>query len=236
MNRRICNHILIVSACLLIMTTACSKKSDTPSTTVPVLTTSTVTAITETTATSGGNITSNGGASVIVRGICWSLSANPTLADSKTIDGTGSGSFTSAITGLTANTLYYVRAYATNSAGTAYGDQKSFTTQKVIIPVFSVSSKTVALQGGGDGLQFFAKCLNTDVKMTKVNIIDPLHGATITYNMLSQICTENEQFDLQPSDTAYPKEVGTWQFEFIGTRNSTGEPFDITITLAVTKK
>jgi uncharacterized protein (TIGR02145 family) len=85
--------------------------------------------ITSTTATSGGNITADGGAAITARGVCWSTSANPTIAlTTKTSNGSGTGTFTSSLTGLTANTLYYVRAYATNSAGTAYGSQVSFTT------------------------------------------------------------------------------------------------------------
>lgn len=96
---------------------------------VPILTTAEVTDPTQTSATSGGNISSDGGASVTARGVCWNASGNPTINnDDHTSDGTGTGSFTSSITGLTPSTPYYVRAYATNSAGTAYGDQKSFTT------------------------------------------------------------------------------------------------------------
>ncbi len=95
---------------------------------VPVLTTADVTAITQTTAQSGGTITSDGGAAVTVRGVCWSTGPSPTIADSKTTDGTGTGSFTSSLTGLTAGTPYYVRAYATNSAGTGYGSSEPFTT------------------------------------------------------------------------------------------------------------
>lgn len=79
-------------------------------------------------ARSGGNVTSEGTSGVSVRGVCWSTSANPTTANSKTIDGSGSGVFSSAITDLSANTLYHVRAYATNSSGTSYGADFSFTT------------------------------------------------------------------------------------------------------------
>jgi hypothetical protein len=64
----------------------------------------------------------------MARGVCWSTSPNPTTADSYTIDGTGTGTFVSILSGLTPNTLYYVRAYATNSVGTAYGNEVSFTT------------------------------------------------------------------------------------------------------------
>lgn len=69
-----------------------------------------------------------GGVAVTVSGVCWSINQNSTIAGSKTTDGTGAGSFTSNITGLIANTTYYVRAYATNSVGTAYGNEISFTT------------------------------------------------------------------------------------------------------------
>ena len=79
-------------------------------------------------ATSGGNITNNGGTSVTQRGIVWSTSPNPTTANSSTNDGSGTGNFTSNLSNLTANATYYVRAYATNSAGTAYGNEFSFST------------------------------------------------------------------------------------------------------------
>jgi uncharacterized protein (TIGR02145 family) len=96
---------------------------------MPTLTTTAASSITLTTATSGGNISSDGGATITARGVCWSTSPNPTIAlSTKTTDGSGSGAFTSNITGLTANTTYYVRAYATNSIGTAYGNEINFTT------------------------------------------------------------------------------------------------------------
>jgi uncharacterized protein (TIGR02145 family) len=97
---------------------------------LPTISTTTVTSISQTSAISGGIITLDGGTSVTARGVCWSTSANPTIADNKTTDGTGMGTFASSLTGLTANTTYYVRAYATNSAGTAYGSDISFTTQQ----------------------------------------------------------------------------------------------------------
>ena len=111
------------------LTNSCKKDDNDPTGQIPVLTTTAVSNINPTTASCGGNITSDGGATVTVRGVCWSTNQNPTIADSKTTDGTGAGSFTSNITGLTAGTIYYVRAYATNSAGTGYGSAMSFTTQ-----------------------------------------------------------------------------------------------------------
>ena len=83
---------------------------------------------TQTSAFSGGNITSEGTTAVTARGVCWNTSANPTITDNKTNDGEGGGNYTSSITGLTANTTYYVRAYATNSAGTTYGKEFIFKT------------------------------------------------------------------------------------------------------------
>jgi uncharacterized protein (TIGR02145 family) len=96
--------------------------------TQPSVTTSLVTDITYTTATGGGEVTSDGGDTVTARGICWSSSPNPTIANNHTTDGTGTGTFVSNITGLTGCSLYYVRAYAINSVGIAYGNEVTFTT------------------------------------------------------------------------------------------------------------
>jgi Tol biopolymer transport system component len=118
---------LIISTTVLIMF-GCDKATDPPQVTIPVLTTTTVTGITSSSATSGGNITSDGGATVTARGVCWSTNSAPTVTDSRTTDGSGTGSFTSTITGLDSNTTYNVRAYATNSAGTGYGGSRTFFT------------------------------------------------------------------------------------------------------------
>ncbi|WP_293896248.1 FISUMP domain-containing protein [Flavobacterium sp.] len=96
---------------------------------LPILTTTAVTSITPTTAVSGGAISSDGGAAIIARGVCWSTSANPTVAlITKSTNGTGTGVFASNLIALSANTTYHVRAYATNSVGTAYGADLSFIT------------------------------------------------------------------------------------------------------------
>lgn len=116
-----------------------------PNNSAPVVATTTVSAITQTTAQSGGNITSDGGAAVTARGVCWSTNVNPTVADSKTIDGSGTGGFTSVITGLNAGTNYYVRAYATNSVGTGYGSARPFTTAGSI-PVVTTTAVSAITQ------------------------------------------------------------------------------------------
>ncbi|WP_340105446.1 InlB B-repeat-containing protein [Rhodohalobacter sp. 8-1] len=97
--------------------------------TIPTVSTSSVESINENSAQSGGNVTDDGGASVTERGVCWSLSQNPTTNDSCTSDGSGTGSFTSSLTNLSSDTQYFVRAYATNGAGTGYGEEISFTTR-----------------------------------------------------------------------------------------------------------
>lgn len=114
---------------------------------LPTVTTNDVSEITTTTATSGGNVTSEGYGNVSARGVCWSTSQNTTINDPHTSDGNGTGNFTSSITGLAANTTYYVRAYATNEAGTAYGDLKIFTTQHAItIPIVTTNEVTEITQ------------------------------------------------------------------------------------------
>lgn len=90
---------------------------------LPAITTAVATNITQTSFTSGGNITSEGGTAVSARGICWSLTPNPTIADNKTTDGTGKGSFVSTINNLSPENTYYIRSYATNSVGTVYGEE-----------------------------------------------------------------------------------------------------------------
>ena len=124
---------LIITA--LLISEGCKKSDSSTSTpapvtilTAPVLSATTAAnAITTTNAISGGNITSDGGASVTARGVCWNTSANPTTANSKTNDGIGTGAFDSHITGLTPNTVYHVRAYATNSVASGYGTEINFT-------------------------------------------------------------------------------------------------------------
>ena len=115
------------------------------------LTTSAVSSLTIISATSGGNITDDGGANITTRGVCYSINTNPTIADNITNDGNGTGSFTSNLSGLTANTTYYLRAYATNSVGTAYGNELSFTTTLAIGDSYQ-GGIVFYLNGTGGGL------------------------------------------------------------------------------------
>lgn len=121
--------------------------------TTPTVITGEVIETTNTTAICGGKVSSGGGLTVTARGVCWSrTNENPTISDSHTTDGTGTGEFTSNITGLTANNTYYVRAYATNSKGTSYGERKTFKAQDAPIGgingKFSVGGKQVWFSQG----------------------------------------------------------------------------------------
>jgi len=97
---------------------------------VPTVTTATVSSVSASSAVSGGNLTNNGGTESTIKGIVWATTNMPTVESygGITNDGTGTGSYISSLTGLSPNTTYYVRAYATNSAGTSYGSEVSFTT------------------------------------------------------------------------------------------------------------
>ena len=101
---------------------------------LPILTTTTASSVTATNSLSGGEITDDGGSNVTARGVVWGTAANPTVSlSTKTTDGSGTGIFSSNINGLNANTTYYVRAYATNSTGTGYGNEITFTTNNIDI-------------------------------------------------------------------------------------------------------
>ncbi len=109
---------------------------------MPTVTTQAVTDITITTATGNGNVTALGIPNPTQHGVVWSTSLNPTIADNKTTDGpvSATGAFTSSMTGLAQGTLYHVRAYATNAAGTVYGEDVTFTT--LLTPTVTTQAAT----------------------------------------------------------------------------------------------
>jgi uncharacterized protein (TIGR02145 family) len=149
-------------------------------TVLPGLTTTTITDITASEAIGGGNVTFNGGSVIIARGICWSVTANPTITNDKTLDGNGSGIFTSNLTNLITGTTYYVRAYATNSAGTAYGSQITFKTLSIptitTTAVTAITATTANIGGnitldGGTPVTARGVCWSTATNPTILNFI-----------------------------------------------------------------
>jgi len=117
---------------------------------LPTISTASITSIASSTATGGGNVLSDGNGT-ITRGICWSINSNPTIAlNTKTSDGNGMGNFVSSMSNLIANTTYYVRAYATNEAGTVYGNQTTFTTTSHFIGESCLGGIVVYLFQPGD--------------------------------------------------------------------------------------
>jgi hypothetical protein len=147
---------------------------------IPTVTTTTATSISYTTATSGGNVTSSGNGTVTAKGICWSVNNPPTIANSYTSDGTGTGSYSSSLTGLSVGTNYYYAAYATNSAGTGYGSVESFSTSSATTPTVTTTDISNILttsansggnitDGGGSNISVRGVCWNTSGSPTISN-------------------------------------------------------------------
>lgn len=132
----------------------CTSEDDVPLKGIPTLTTTTVSNISPNSATTGGVISSDGNSPIITRGVVWSTDTNPTIElTTKTIDGNGTGEFISVLENLEENTTYYVRSYATNSEGTAYGNEVVFNTLEISVPILTTSQilkifQTSAVSGG----------------------------------------------------------------------------------------
>jgi uncharacterized protein (TIGR02145 family) len=196
--------------------------SFTTSTTIPTITTAPVSSVTSTTATSGGNITSDGGASVTVRGVCWNTSPNPTMANGKTTDGNGTGTFISSITGLNANTTYYFRAYAINSVGTVYGTEYNFKTGAGLPSITTASVTSInqssAVSGGniyndgGASVTARGVCWSTNPNPTLTNsFIDNGTGTGSFVSNLNGLMNKTiyyiRAYATNASGTAYGNEI-----------------------------
>lgn len=134
---------------------------------LPSLTTTIVSSITGNSALSGGNVTSDGGANITARGIVWNTNTNPTIASNKTVDGIGTGTYTSILQNLTSSTTFYVRAYATNSIGTSYGNEISFTTKNInlnngLVAYFPFNGNANDTSGNGNNGIVSNAILSTD--------------------------------------------------------------------------
>jgi len=170
--------ILILFTVVFAMT-SCNKDEDpVDNTTVPTLTTLVITDITPTSATSGGDITDAGGADITRKGVCWSASQNPTILDFATDEGNNPSNYTSTIAGLTANTTYYVRAYATNSKGTGYGNELEFVAENIF------PGEKVAVAGGTFSMG--STTGNADE--------EPIHSVTLSNFSISKYEITNAQY------------------------------------------
>ena len=127
--------------CFFIVTSFSSCKKDSS---VPEINTAVISDIKTSTAVSGGTVINNGGDPVLNRGVCWSTKATPTIECEKTIQEGNIGWFLSKIISLSPNTKYFVRAYATNNAGTGYGNELTFTTNPISVPTLTTSANTLS--------------------------------------------------------------------------------------------
>jgi len=148
-NLRSSSGLVLFAGLLFFFLNSCEESKINP----PILSTSPVAEITYSTVLTGGNITDDGGGDVTARGVCWATTANPDISGSHTTDGDGIGIFSSSLDGLTSGSTYYVRAYATNSAGTAYGNEVTFATTAataatVETKAVSEPSSNTAIGGG----------------------------------------------------------------------------------------
>jgi len=128
---------------------------------VPTVNTTVVSTVSSTEATSGGEITYNGGSEIIESGVCWGTAADPTIEiNDKTTEGSNTDAFSSSITGLVPGTIYYIRAYATNSIGTGYGDNIQFTLGTAVLPTVVTSAVTgiISSDATGGGTLIFDGC------------------------------------------------------------------------------
>jgi len=207
--RNACNILIIKIIVLLGL--GCD---DLENKTRPEVTTTPIYEITSTTAISGGQVTSDGGSPVTQKGVCWNITGSPTVADQKTDEGAGVGEFTTSLTSLQPNTAYFARAYATNSMGTAYGNQVTFTTlgstpsvstdQMAGISYFYARCQCQVLNDGGHGITQRGVCWSTQGTPTidDSNEVDRTGSSSFTVNLVGlkpntlyhvRACAVNEQ-------------------------------------------
>lgn len=198
--------VSILIICSILMLSSCEEDASLPE----VITS--LSEFSRTGATLVGNVTDDGGADITARGVCWSENESPIIYGDHTVDGSGTGSFTSTITGLSAGITYYARAYATNSVGTAYGNEISFTTDPASLaslttnPVTSILSASAVSGGeisddGGSEITARGVCWSTseqpDINDQKTN------DGTGTGSFTSQIS------GLEPDYTYYIRAYAT---------------------------
>jgi hypothetical protein len=217
----------------------------------PTITTTSVSQFSSTTAVEGGNVTADGGAAVTERGVVYNTTGSPTTADNKIVIGSGTGSYSKNITGLSSNTMYYVKSYATNSAGTTYGTQASFTTAAdfVLSQIHYFNSSWVSTTGQATPYTKYVEGWNitatgTGTGLVAVSRITGVTGvataaegtasarassSTSAEDLVSMKVTasDNSMFDLQSFKFKYLTKIANTSFGTIivtGYRNSVAVP------------
>ena len=152
-------------------------------TSTPVISTTAISNVTSISSNSGGNISNDGGSPVITRGVCWSTSPNPTVGlTTKTVNGSGTGTFTSNIESLEPNTTYYVRAYATNINGTSYGNELTFRTDPInLTQTFTVDN--INYEVTSSSTPFTVKVIGLVAEVNSVTIPLTVTNNSKTYNV-----------------------------------------------------
>ena len=203
-------------------------------TTAPTVTTAAATSVTSTSAVLGGNVTADGGASVSGRGVVYSsTNTSPAIGGTgvtQAANGSGTGSFSATISGLSASTTYYVQAYATNSASTSYGGVQSFTTNAATVTVTAVTGQTpsptataqvvytVTFSAPVSGVTTSNFSLTTTgLSGAGIASVSPTTGASATYTVVVNTGTGNGTLQLNvanatgstPSVTNTPYTSGT---------------------------
>ncbi|MES2703380.1 MAG: Ig-like domain-containing protein [Bacteroidota bacterium] len=170
----------------------------------PIVTTSSISATGCTSATTGGNVTSEGGTAVIARGVAWNTTGSATISGAHTTDGTGGGSFTSTLTGLTAGATYYVRTYATNSVGTSYGPENTITmpgtaTITGASSVCAGTTTTLGLSGSGGTWS------SSDTSLAMVNsagVVTGVSAGSVTISYTTACGTGTKSITVYPATGA----------------------------------
>lgn len=210
------------------------KEPEDPTIQLPKVTTNDISNITTNSAFCGGNVTSDGNGTVTARGVCWSEMQNPSLDNiysEETADGDGTGSFTSQLIDLKENTTYYVRAYAINEKGTAYGEEKSFKIlEKLVINVNGVSFTMIKVEGGTFSMGATSE-QGSDARIDEI----PVHSVTLSDYYIGETEVTQELWEAvmgsNPSyfsDDQKPVEQVSWDDckEFITKLNNlTGKNF-----------